>query len=154
LEAKSFAEGSFSMALFDQSAVLFVALLAMLLITVELGTRLGHRLSVDSDQLRQEQLVAARDAIGLLLSLLLGFTLAMALSRFDQRKQLLVGEANSIDTAIVRAELLPDAQRGAMLGLLHEYVEARIQFSEARIDGRVIDSAMARTKQLQCKCGS
>jgi len=83
------------MALFDQSAALFVLLLAMLLITVEIGTRMGHWLSVDSDQLRHEQLVAARDAIGLLLSLLLGFTLAMALSRFDQRQMSLIADLNN-----------------------------------------------------------
>lgn len=57
-------------------------------------------MSVDTDTLRHEQLVAARDAIGLLLSLLLGFTLAMAIARFDQRKQLLVEEANSIASRI------------------------------------------------------
>jgi Protein of unknown function (DUF4239) len=139
------------MALFDQSAALFVLLLAMLLITVEIGTRMGHWLSVDSDQLRHEQLVAARDAIGLLLSLLLGFTLAMALSRFDQRQQLLVDEANAIGTAMLRVEMLPDSERGKMLALLRKYVDARMHFSEARIAEQGIDSAMTQTKQLQAQ---
>jgi len=126
-------------------------LLATLLVTVEIGTRLGHWLSVDSDQLRHEQLVAARDAIGLLLSLLLGFTLAMALSRFDQRQQLLVDEANTIGTAMLRAEMLPNSEGGKMLSLLREYVDARMHFSEARIAGQGIDSAMTQTKQLQAQ---
>lgn len=125
--------------------------LATLFVTVEIGMRLGHWLSVDSDQLRREQLVAARDAIGLLLSLLLGFTLAMALSRFDQRQQLLVDEANTIGTAMLRAEMLPNSEGGKMLSLLREYVDARMHFSEARIAGQGIDSAMTQTKQLQAQ---
>jgi len=56
-------------------------LLIVLLVVVEIGQLLSMRLSVDSDQW---QLVAARDSVGLLLSLLLGFTLAMAISRHDQ----------------------------------------------------------------------
>jgi hypothetical protein len=112
---------------------------------------MGHWLSVDSEQLRHEQLVAARDAIGLLLSLLLGFTLAMALSRFDQRQQLLVDEANAIGTAMLRVEMLPDSGRGKMLALLCKYVDARMHFSEARIAEQGIDSAMTQTKQLQAQ---
>jgi hypothetical protein len=66
---------------FDHPRALFFVLLIVLLVVVEIGQLLSMRLSVDSDQW---QLVAARDSVGLLLSLLLGFTLAMAISRHDQ----------------------------------------------------------------------
>jgi hypothetical protein len=46
---------------------------------------------------------------GTLFVLLLGFTQAMALPRFDLRKQLVLGESNAIGTAALRAELLPQA---------------------------------------------
>jgi hypothetical protein len=62
-------------------------------------------------------LVAARDAIGLLLSLLLGFTLAVAIARFDQRKQLLVDEANSISSAVLRARMLPEPVNTKVFGI-------------------------------------
>src|SRR5947199_1961012 len=96
------------MLLFDHAIPLFFVLFFILSVFVEIGHRAGMRLSVDTDSLRHEQLVAARDAIGLLLSLLLGFTLAMAIARFDQRKQLLVDEANSISTTAMRARTLPE----------------------------------------------
>jgi hypothetical protein len=65
----------------NHPTALFFILLIVLLVVVEIGQLLSMRLSVDSDQW---QLVAARDSVGLLLSLLLGFTLAMAISRHDQ----------------------------------------------------------------------
>ena len=69
------------MLLFDHPTPLFFVLLFALSVFVEIGHRAGMRLSVDTDSLRHEQLVAARDAIGLLLILLLGFTLARAIAR-------------------------------------------------------------------------
>jgi hypothetical protein len=99
--------------------------------------------------LKPEQLASARDGIGLLLSLLLGFTLAMAPSRFDQRKQLVVDEANAIGTTIVRAQMLPEPARDKMLALLREYVDARIRFAGVGLYGEEFAQAMARGKELQ-----
>jgi len=67
--------------LFDHPTPFFFVLLFALSVFVEIEHRAGMRLSVDTDSLRHEQLVAARDAIGLLLILLLGFTLARAIAR-------------------------------------------------------------------------
>jgi hypothetical protein len=61
----------------------------------------------------------------LLLSLLLGFTLALALLRFDQRRQMIVDEASSIGATYLRAQLLPAEEKDRVLGLLKEYVGMR-----------------------------
>jgi len=42
-----------------------------------------------------------------LLALIIGFTFAMAVSRYDQRKNLEAEEANAIGTEYLRADLLP-----------------------------------------------
>jgi hypothetical protein len=42
-----------------------------------------------------------------LLALIISFTFAMALSRFDARRDALLREANAIGTAALRARLLP-----------------------------------------------
>jgi hypothetical protein len=73
----------------------------------------------------------------------------MALSRFDQRKQLIVDEANAIGTSMLRAEMLPEGARGKMLGLLREYVDARIRFSETRMHEQGFDESIAHGKRLQ-----
>jgi hypothetical protein len=87
-------------------------LLFALSVFVEIGHRAGMRLSVDTDSLRHEQLAAARDAIGLLLSL--------AIARFGQRKQLLVDEANSMSRTALRARTLPEPVNTKVFGLLRE----------------------------------
>ena len=48
-----------------------------------------------------------------LLGLIIGFTFAMAVSRYDQRKNLEEAEANAIGTAYLRADLMApdDAER-------------------------------------------
>ena len=58
----------------------------LLLIAVEIGLWLGSQTGVNLDEVRHEQVVGTRDGIGVLLSLLLGFTLALAVPRFDQRR--------------------------------------------------------------------
>ena len=146
---KSRSERKTIMLLFDHPIPLFFTLLFVLSVFVEIGHRAGLRMSIDTDSLRHEQLVAARDAIGLLLSLLLGFTLAMAIARFDHRKQLLVDEANSISTTALRARTLPEPLNAKVLGLLREYVEARARFSAARLEGQDLQQSIVAAKRLQ-----
>jgi hypothetical protein len=92
-----------------------------------------------------------RDALRLLLSLLLGFTLAMALPRFDQRRQMIVGEANSIAATYLRAQLLPAEEKDRVLGLLKEYVGVRRRSAELRLDTVEYQSLAKRTRELQSK---
>ena len=84
-----------------------------------------------------------------LLSLIIGFTFSMAIDRFDQRKALEEAEANSISTAILRADLLPTDSRTQIKILLAQYLEQRILFYSAE------ESALApikdRTTALQNK---
>ena len=74
------------MSLFDQPVALFAVLFLVLGAMGEIGVRLRLRLSDHIDQGRHEQISASRDEVALLLSLLLGFTLAMALQHIDHRK--------------------------------------------------------------------
>ena len=66
-------------------------------------------------------------AVLTLLGLLLGFTFAMAVSRHDTRRELVVQEANSILTTARRAQLLPEPQATNVGRLLREYVTLRIE---------------------------
>src|SRR5438309_8931228 len=66
-----------------------------------------------------------------LLALLLGFSFAMAVSRYDQRKQLEVDEANAIGTTWLRTAVLDEPMRTEARGLLKEYVPVRIAFFTA-----------------------
>src|SRR4029077_3916923 len=69
-----------------------------------------------------------------LLGLIVGFSFAMAVSRYDQRKNLEEAEANAIGTEYLRADLLPAESAAKVRELLGKYVEQRIAFYLARHD--------------------
>ena len=61
-----------------------------------------------------------------LLALMLGFTLAMAVERFEQRRQLVLEDANAIGTAYLRAQLLGEPHRTRISRLLVEDTDNRV----------------------------
>jgi Protein of unknown function (DUF4239) len=126
---------------------LFAVLLAGLTLVVELGLRLRHS-AADIDEERQSLIDSARDKLGVLLSLLLGFSLPMAVPHYEQRRQLMVGEANAIETADQRAEMLPEPFRSKILQLMREYVDARIEFGR-NADGPELQVSIDRAKHIQ-----
>jgi hypothetical protein len=81
-----------------------------------------------------------------LLGLIIGFTFSMAITRYDQRKNLEEEEANAIGTAYVRADLLPSADAARVRALLKEYLDVRIEFYETREPQRLPDIAARRAK--------
>ena len=68
-----------------------------------------------------------------LLALLTGFTFAMALDRFDTRRERVLIEANAIGTTYLRVQLLEEPHRTRMSSLLREYTDTRLAL--ARDDG-------------------
>ncbi|WP_408260864.1 bestrophin-like domain [Paraburkholderia caledonica] len=83
-----------------------------------------------------------------LLALVIGFSLSMAVGRYDQRKNLEEEEANAIGTELLRAQMLPPAQASTIRMLLAEYTTQRIKFYEVR-DGEELQQVSNRTAQLQ-----
>jgi len=83
-----------------------------------------------------------------LLGLIIGFSFSMAISRYDQRKNLEEAEANAIGTEYVRAGLLPMEITDRTKDLLKQYLDQRILFYEERHDGNIAPIE-SRTAQLQ-----
>jgi len=83
-----------------------------------------------------------------LLALIIGFSFAMAISRYDQRKNYEEAEANAIGTEYVRADLLPPAAVARVRELLTKYLDQRVLFYETR-DQRRLGEIEASTSQLQ-----
>jgi len=61
-----------------------------------------------------------------LLALIIGFTFAMAVSRYDERKNYEEQEANAIGTEYLRVNLLPPDDVDHVHALLRSYIEQRI----------------------------
>jgi hypothetical protein len=66
-----------------------------------------------------------------LLALLMGFTFALAVDRFETRRGLVLEEANAIGTAYLRTQLLEAPHRERIAGLLVDYVDNRLVLAHA-----------------------
>lgn len=123
--------------------------LLLLAVVIEAGYQTANRFGIQADANRKDQLSAIRDGLFLLVSLLLGFTLALAAPRYAERRSLLVDEANAIGTAYLRAGTLPHPNRDQAQQLLTEYVNARLDLDSAGLDSILATRAAARAKQIQ-----
>ena len=70
----------------------------------------------------------AVDAILGLLALILGFTFSITSSRFADRRELVVQQANAIGTSYLRTSLLPEKQKTEIRRLYQEYIDILVQF--------------------------
>jgi Protein of unknown function (DUF4239) len=140
--------------LIDYPSLLFILLFVLFAVALEIGFRIASRRKESEDPDLHEQAVGVRDGVIVLLSLLLGFTLALALPRYDLRRQLIVDEANAIGTTDLRAQLLPEPARTKTLDLLRQYVDARLKFSESSSDSTEAAEATVQSRQLQAELWS
>src|SRR5467141_1181997 len=83
-----------------------------------------------------------------LLGLLIGFSFSLAISRYDQRKNLEEAEANAIGTEYIRADFLSPAEAANVRVLLKNYLDERVLFYGTR-DDRHLRQINADTARLQ-----
>jgi len=114
-----------------------------------------------------------RTAALTLLGLIIGFSFAMAVSRYDQRKNLEQAEANAIGTEYLRADLLPPDAGSRVRELLRAYCNERVSFYLARSEQRVAEidldtgklqkelwatvarvASAANARHRPCRCGN
>ena len=82
-----------------------------------------------------------------LLALLVGFTFALAVDRFDIRRLLVLDEANAIRAAFLRAQTFEDPHRVRLSRLLGHYVDNRLALGAAS-DHDEINRLMANDGRL------
>ena len=113
--------------LYENEWLLFIISSVILFLATEVGFRVGHIRRSTADESTKSQITAFQGTILGLLALLLAFTISMALSRIEMRKQMAVEEANAIGTAYLRAQLLPEPEKTEIAGLLRQYVDVRLE---------------------------
>ncbi len=122
----------------------FIATLLLVLLSVEVGYRLGRYRRKFSAQEKEAPVGEMVGATLALLAFLLAFTFGLAADRYDNRRQALLEEANAIGTTYLRVGLLPE-RREEIRALLREYVDVRV---EAARSGK-IQQALHRSEELQ-----
>src|SRR5688500_15183798 len=121
-----------------QELAIGVGLLLGLLAAVEAGYWIGRRrvaAAQDGAPGGGGQVGAIQGAMLGLLGLLLGFSFAGAASRFIERQDLIVQEANAIGTAYLRADVIPEPHASELRQGLADYVAHRLDASKRLAKG-------------------
>lgn len=131
------------------------AIALMIFVVVTLSHVCGHwlrqkKLQRDPDHSKIDMKTINGMLIGLL-GLLLAFTFSMSNSRFDDRRHLIIEEANNIGTAVLRTDMYPDSVRKLLRATLREYVERRITFYQVGMDLERATSEFLAGQELSSK---
>lgn len=132
------------------NAVLYAGcLFVAMLVCLEVGRRIGVRRAGAEPETTGAGVV--NGAIFALLGLLVAFTFSGAASRFDQRRSLIVEEANAIGTAYLRIDLLPAGAQAELRDSVRRYLDARLAIYRALpdLDKAKADLALADRMQQE-----
>ena len=108
--------------------LMFAAVFAALWLASVVGSWLRRRNPSAEHEKHEDDLGIILGATLTLLALIIGFSISMASSRYDQRKNLEEAEANAIGTEMLRADLLPATDAANVRSLLSAYLDQRILF--------------------------
>jgi hypothetical protein len=102
-----------------------LGLIAGVVAAHEIGFRLGS-LTRSADEAFDRQVALVRTTTAALVAFLVGFAFSGAASRFIDRLDIIVKEANALGTAYLRAETIAEPQRGELKAALKEYTADRV----------------------------
>ncbi|HUD29026.1 MAG TPA: hypothetical protein VMQ93_09160 [Novosphingobium sp.] len=123
--------------IFTQTPTLLIGLVVLVLLwgSMQVGILIRRRRlraapdGQEDDSTHEGYIVSG--ALGLL-ALLLGFTFALAVDRYDSRRALVLEEANAIGTTYLRAQLLDEPYRSQLSATLRDYTGNRLALAQAQ----------------------
>src|SRR5215813_7154753 len=119
--------------------------IALALVAVELGYRFARYRQRRSEGEKEANVGGMVGATLGLFAFMLAFTFGFASSRYQDRRQLVLSEANAIGTTYLRTSMIPEPMRTDAKGLLREYVDVRL---EAVKPGQ-LEQGMIKSEELQ-----
>jgi hypothetical protein len=105
-----------------------LVLAAAILGATAVGIFLGHRVHHLSDALKEPFGVLQAALLGVV-GLILAFGLSLAVTRYENRRDAVVDEANTIGTTYLRAQTLPEPMRSKSLALLVAYTNSAVRLT-------------------------
>lgn len=109
------------------------------------GFRLGNRRGQKFEKERKAPISSIIGAALALLAFILAFTFSLAAALFIERRELVLTDANAIETTYRRAQYLPEPYQTKARELLHEYVKIRIP----TINSEQMVQLLKRSEELQ-----
>jgi hypothetical protein len=126
------------------SVILFFGMLILL----ETGRRFGVKRRPKESEGERGSLGTVEGAVFALFGLLMAFTFSGAASRFNEKRMLIAEEANTIETAYLRLDLVPEA-KSELQGLFRQYVDSRLETYRRLPNMTAARLEMANSKRIQ-----
>lgn len=130
---------------------LFVLTAALVLLAIECGFRLGAALARGYKPEHDAPVGTVVQATLGLLAFMLAFTFGVAAERFNDRRVLIIEEANAIGTTYLRADFLPEKSKEEVQSVLREYLHLRVSGTG---DRKLLAARLASSNRLQDKLWS
>ena len=124
---------------------MFVVPLFAVLIPIFIGQRYGVHRSKKTPETESGPVSTIVSAALGLLAFLLAFTFQIAVSRYADRKEMLINEVTTIRTAYLRSGLVPEPFLTDTREFLIEYTDLRVELAK---DISKLDRSMVRTEQI------
>jgi hypothetical protein len=124
---------------------IFLLTALFLLLAFEAGLRLGKFIQQRWPDKYEAGVGTKVGAALTILALLMAFVINFSISVFNERRQLVVSEANAIGTAYLRAGYLTEPYKGEARRLLRDYLSSRLEV----IDPAKAGAAIARSEGIQ-----
>jgi hypothetical protein len=136
---------------YDASVLAFAIALAMILAWCG-GRWIGGRLGADHSESSERHPALAASKLGAsltLLSLLLGFTFSISLSRHERRLSMVVADSNAIGDFYTCASLLKEPVRTKLRTVIHDYTKLRSELAGRRVDEATVEGALRQMQVMQ-----
>ena len=117
-----------------------IILIVAILLLMEVGRWLGIRWRSRNRDRSSSGSGAVEGAVFGLMGLLIAFTFYGAETRFETRRNLIVEEANAIDTAYLHLDLLPATTQPKLREHFREYVHSRLAIYQKIPDWEAVDA--------------
>ena len=136
-----------STSFFELPIYLLLAIITSLIVFfIALGYKYDKKLSVKNPNGAKQSVGIVEGSTFGVLSLLVGFTFSVAITKFEAQRRIMVQEATCIRTAVLRSEMYPDSVRQLFRNDFKDYIEARISYYKSRRDNEFIERIDKATK--------
>lgn len=129
---------------------IFLGTAFLVIITIELGFRLGHRSHLRSGKDKESSVSAVSGIILGLVALILAFTFGTVTERYESKKALVREDAIAIQAAWQLSDFLPEADRAEAASLLRDYMHLRVNLAEGNsLEPEQMEKTLDKTKKIQ-----
>lgn len=126
----------------------YAFLFSLLFVSVMSGYRFAIWQMGKEKQTKLGVIKIAEGTVFALLGLLIAFTFSSSYERFENRKILIITEANAIETVNLRIGLLPAEMQPPLRTTLHEYVQARLHTYDKIPDMQAVNNEIEKCHTL------